>query len=437
MTASGIFHLFSRIRQSGQGVFAAIRRGAHPAAWRRAAAAAGLCAALGVLPAQGEPGRPQSEFPVATDARIEQQGETVRLTMALSTVVAVDAWVQAAPDRVIVELPSTNFQIQPGARKSAGFVSGYRFGLFTTDKARIIIDLSQPAAIVKAEARVLRGGLGELAIELRKTGRAEFLAEARARKASAPAPVAAPERPPGEARRTVVIDPGHGGIDPGTVVASIAEKSVVLNFGLALKEQLEAGGRYRVVMTRDDDRFVPLAERVKIGQDEKADLFISIHADSLTQAQDVRGATVYTRSERATDAEAARLAAKENQADAVAGLEPGEEDPDVAGILMDLARRETRTFSGVFARNLVDKLGASVRMHKIPLRSARFWVLSAPDVPSVLIELGYMSSPKDAELLTSPEWRGKAVGAVGAAVDEYFARERASVGQAAENRHAQ
>lgn len=151
---------------------------------------------------------------------------------------------------------------------------------------------------------------------------------------------------------------------------------------------------------------------------------------------DVRGATVYTRSERATDAEAAKLAAKENQADAVAGLETSDELQDVAGILIDLARRETRTFSGVFARNLVDKLGASVRMHKIPLRSARFWVLSAPDVPSVLIELGYMSSPKDAELLTSSEWRGKAVGAVGAAVDEYFARERASVGQAAENRHA-
>lgn len=398
---------------------------------------AGLCAVLGILPARGEPARQQSEFPVATDMRIEQHGETVRLSLALSEVVPVEAWVQAAPDRVIVELPSTNFQIQPSARKNAGFVSGYRYGLFTTDKARIIIDLSQPATIVKAEARTARGGLGELTIELRKVGRAEFLAEAaKARPASRAMVAPVPARPAGETRRTIVIDPGHGGIDPGTVVASIAEKSVVLNFGLALKEQLESSGRYRVVMTRDDDSFVPLADRVRIGQDEKADLFISIHADSLTQAQEVRGATVYTRSERATDAEAAKLAAKENEADAAGGLETSEEVQDVAGILIDLARRETRTFSGVFARNLVDKLGASVRMHKIPLRSARFWVLSAPDVPSVLIELGYMSSPKDAALLTSAEWRGKAVGAVGAAVDEYFARERASVGQAAENRHA-
>lgn len=400
--------------------------------------AAGLCAALGAVPAQGEPAKSQNDFPVATDVRLEQQGETVKLSMALSTVIGVEAWVQAAPDRVIIELPSTNFQIQSGARKSAGFISAYRYGLFTADKARIIIDLSQPATIVKAEAKALRGGLGELVIELRKTSRSEFLSEAaKAKKANTTVASPAPAKPPGETRRTVVIDPGHGGIDPGTVVASIAEKSVVLNFGLALKEQLEASGRYRVIMTRDDDRFVPLADRVKVGQDEKADLFISIHADSLMQAKDVRGATVYTRSERATDAEAAKLAAKENEADAAAGLETSEEVQDVAGILIDLARRETRTFSGVFARNLVDKMGASVRMHKIPLRSARFWVLSAPDVPSVLIELGYMSSPKDAELLTSAEWRGKAVGAVGAAVEEYFARERASVGQAAENRHAQ
>ena len=358
--------------------------------------------------------------------------------MMLSSSVAVDAWVQAAPDRVIVELPSTNFQIQASAKRSAGFVSGYRFGLFTADKARIIIDLGQPAVIAKAEVKTVRGGFGELTIELKKTARADFLAEAGKVLKPAPAipaPAPSPAKTAGETRRTIVIDPGHGGIDPGATVASIAEKAVVLAFGKALKEQLEANGRYRIVMTRDDDRFISLGDRVQLGRSEQADLFISIHADSLTQAQEVRGATVYTRSERATDAEAARLAAKENEADAVAGLETSEEVQDVAGILMDLARRETRTFTGVFARNLVEKLGGSIKMHKIPLRSARFWVLSAPDVPSVLIELGYMSSPKDAELLNSPEWRGKAVTAVSSAIEDYFARERASVGKAAESRN--
>lgn len=380
--------------------------------------------------------RPQNEYPVATDARIEQSGETVRLTMMLSSSVAVETWVQAAPDRVIVELPSTNFQIQPSAKRSAGFVSGYRFGLFTADKARIIIDLSHPAVIARADVKTVRGGFGQLTIELKKATRTDFLAEASKAPKPAPAvPATAPAKAAGETRRTIVIDPGHGGIDPGATVASIAEKAVVLAFGKALKEQLEAYGGYRVVMTRDDDRFVSLGDRVQIGRGEQADLFISIHADSLTQAQEVRGATVYTRSERATDAEAARLAAKENEADAAAGLETSEEVQDVAGILMDLARRETRTFTGVFARNLVEKLGGSIKMHKIPLRSARFWVLSAPDVPSVLIELGYMSSPKDAELLNSPEWRSKAVTAVSAAIGDYFARERASVGKAAESRN--
>lgn len=398
-----------------------------------------LCAWVGLAGAalaQGN-GRAQSEFPVATDARLEQSGDTVRLTMALSRPVEVSASVLAGPDRVVIDMPSINFQVQPAAaRKSAGVIGAYRFGLFTADKARIIIDLAQPAVVVRAESRPVRGGFGELVIELRRASRAEFQTAAASASARAPEAIArpVPAKPPGETRQTIVIDPGHGGIDPGAVVASIAEKTVVLAFGAKLKEQLEASGRYRVLMTRDDDRFVPLAERVRIARAAGADLFISIHADSLTQAQDVRGATVYTGSERATDAEAARLAAKENQADSVAGLDASEDMQDVAGILMDLAKRETRTFSAVFARNLVERLGGSVKMHKVPLRSAGFRVLSAPDVPSVLIELGYMSSPKDAELLNSPQWRTQAVEAVATAVEGYFVGARAPGGKAAENR---
>ena len=386
--------------------------------------------------AQGH-GRAQNEFPVATDAKLEQSGDIVRLTMALSRPVEVSASVLAGPDRVVIDMPSINFQVQPAAaRKSAGVVGAYRFGLFTADKARIIIDLVQPAVVVRAESRPVRGGFGELVIELRRATRAEFqmAVAATMRDPEAAPAVPVPAKPAGETRQTIVIDPGHGGIDPGAVVASIAEKAVVLAFGAKLKEQLEASGRYRVLMTRDDDRFVPLAERVGIARAAGADLFISIHADSLAQAQEVRGATVYMGSERATDAEAARLAAKENQADSVAGLETNEDTQDVAGILMDLAKRETRTFSAIFARNLVEKLGGSVKMHKVPLRSAGFRVLSAPDVPSVLIELGYMSSPKDAELLNSPQWRAQAVGAVATAVEGYFVSARAPVGKAVENR---
>lgn len=415
------------------GISARIRRVLRPACL-----GLGILAGIAALAPAVSNNRPQNDFPVATDAKLEQIGETVRLTMALSRPLDVKAWVLSGPDRVVIDLPSTNFQVQPAvARKSVGVVGAFRFGLFTTDRARIIIELTQPAVVAKAESRPVRGGFGELVIELRRTSRAEFAAAV----AQAPTPEAAPAtaapvppKPTGETRQTVVIDPGHGGIDPGAVVAAIAEKNVVLAFGAKLKEQLEASGRYRVLMTREDDRFVPLAERVGIARAAGADLFISIHADSLTQAQEVRGATVYTGSERATDAEAARLAAKENQSDAVAGLDASEDTQDVAGILMDLAKRETRTFSSVFARNLVETLGGSVKMHKVPLRSAGFRVLSAPDVPSVLIELGYMSSPKDAELLNSAEWRIKAVTAVAAAVDGYFLNARAPAGKAADNR---
>jgi len=387
--------------------------------------------------AQANP-RASTDFAVATDARLEQAGEIVRLTMALSRPITVATSVIAGPDRVIIDLPSVNFQVQPGAvRGSAGFVSAFRFGLFTPERSRIVIDLSQPAIIARAEVRNRRGGFGELVIELKRASRAEFLAavgESAARRPDAVASIVESAPPAGDTRQVVVIDPGHGGIDPGAVVASIAEKTVVLAFGQALKDSLAAAGRYRVVMTRDDDRFVPLGERVRAARAAGASLFVSIHADSLTQAQEVRGATIYTGSERATDAESARLAAKENQADAVAGLDSSEDTQDVAGILMDLAKRETRTFSSVFARNLVEKLGGSVKLHKVPLRSAGFRVLSAPDVPSVLIELGYMSSPKDAELLNSVAWRTQAVAAVHAAISGYFEQARAPGGKAAENR---
>lgn len=380
-------------------------------------------------------GRSGNELPVATDARLEVQGEVVRLTMALSRPVTVTASVMAGPDRVVVDLPSINFQIeQKQGRKSAGFVSGFRYGLFMADRARIILDLAQPATVATVSVRSVRGGFGELVVELKRASREEFAALAREAAAKTQLPSIPVERKAeGDSRRIVVIDPGHGGIDPGTQVAAIAEKAVVLAFGLKLKEQLEAQGRYRVIMTRSDDTFISLNDRVRIARGVEANLFISIHADSLAQAQDVRGATIYTGSERASDAEAARLAAKENQADAVAGLDSSEDVQDVAGILMDLAKRETRSFSTIFARNLVEKLGGSVKMHKVPLRSAGFRVLTAPDVPSVLIELGYMSSPKDAELLNSEGWRNQAAAAVQQAVDQYFERLQ-TPGKAAQSR---
>jgi N-acetylmuramoyl-L-alanine amidase len=227
-----------------------------------------------------------------------------------------------------------------------------------------------------------------------------------------------------DTRPVVVIDPGHGGIDQGAQTESGEnEKEIVLDFAKALRERIERGGKYRVVMTRVDDTFVPLAERVKIARHHKAALFLSIHADALPRGEgDAQGATVYTLSDTASDAEAAKLAESENRADLIAGIDLTEEPAEVADILIDLARRETKTFSKRFAKSLIREMKGVARLHKNPLKSAGFRVLKAPDVPSVLLELGYVSNKADLKLLVSDSWRSRTVGSVAQAVELFFGK---------------
>jgi N-acetylmuramoyl-L-alanine amidase len=221
----------------------------------------------------------------------------------------------------------------------------------------------------------------------------------------------------------IVIDPGHGGIDHGTRSAPTGdtEKALVLDFAQLLREKIEKSGKYRVAMTRADDNFVALAERVNFARARHASLFISIHADALARGEgDAQGATIYTLSETASDAAAARLAETENRADVIAGLDLTAEPSDVADILIDLARRETKGFSTQFARGLIGQLKNAVRLHKEPLKSAGFRVLRAPDVPSVLLELGYVSNKQDLAFLTSPAWRARTAETIAQAVDTFF-----------------
>jgi N-acetylmuramoyl-L-alanine amidase len=227
----------------------------------------------------------------------------------------------------------------------------------------------------------------------------------------------------------VVIDPGHGGIDNGTQSGDEIEKNLVLGFGLALRDRLEKSGKYRVVMTRTDDTFIPLGDRVRIAREQSAALFVSIHADALPKGEgDAQGATIYTLSDKASDAEAERLAEAENRADAIGGVRLTEEPTDVADILIDLARRETRTFSNRFARLLMSDMKTTVRMHKHPLKSAGFKVLKAPDVPSVLVELGYVSNKGDLEHLVSDSWRSHTVDSMAKAIDAFLAKRLATAG---------
>jgi N-acetylmuramoyl-L-alanine amidase len=232
-------------------------------------------------------------------------------------------------------------------------------------------------------------------------------------------------------RPVVVLDPGHGGIDNGTQAASgVLEKTLVLEFALALRDQMEKGGKYRVVLTRADDTFIPLNDRVKMARAQSAALFVSIHADALPRSEgDAQGATIYTLSDKASDAEAQRLADAENKADAIGGVNLTEEPTEVADILIDLAQRETKTFSNRFARTLMREMKGATRLHKNPLKSAGFRVLKAPDVPSVLLELGYVSNKGDLKQLVSEQWRTKTVGAVSQAIDSFFTKRLVSAGK--------
>ncbi len=370
---------------------------------------------------------------VANNARVAGDRERTRFIADLSKKVDVHVFALGNPYRVIVDAPDVNFQMPDGiGTEKRGLVTAYRYGLFAPGKSRIVIDVSGPFLIDKAFVLEPRDDQpARLVIDLVPTDEKTFQAKLKETKppqsssegAAAVMPQA-PARPP-DAKPVVVLDPGHGGIDPGTSSADgITEKEVVLAFGKLLKSKLEATGRYEVYLTREDDTFLPLRERVAFAQKKGAGLFLSIHADYFPkQTEKATGATVYTLSEQASDDEAKELAAKENFSDALAGIElPSDSDEVVANILIDLAQRETQNRSTLFARSIVGELASRSALHTRRLRSAGFRVLKAPDVPSVLLELGFLSNPDDEKRLTSDAWRDRIADGVVGSIDGYFAK---------------
>jgi N-acetylmuramoyl-L-alanine amidase len=395
--------------------------------------------------AQPPPAAAAPGFPIASDARLAGDGKQTRFVLDLDKTIQFRAFALADPYRVVVDIPQVSFQLPTGTGAiGRGLVKAFRYGLVMPGGSRIVFDLTGPAKI--ANASVLDAANGQpprLVLELEEVDRTSFvqslapesrpeLKPAIGETSAAPVPASVPEpqKPaaPADLRPVVVIDPGHGGLDNGTQSGGeIVEKKLVLGFGLALRDRLEKSGKYRVVMTRDDDTFIPLNDRVKIARNHSAALFVSIHADALPRREgDAQGATIYTLSDKASDAEAERLAEAENKADAIGGVNLTEEPTDVADILIDLAQRETRTFSNRFARLLMGEMKNTVRMHKHPLKSAGFRVLKAPDVPSVLIELGYVSNKGDLEHLVSENWRSRTVGSMAQAVDTFLAKRLAT-----------
>lgn len=386
-------------------------------------------------------------FPTASAARLAGDGKQTRFILDLDQTVTFRAVTLADPYRVVVDVPQLNFQLPAGAGSGGrGLVKAFRYGLVMPGGSRIVFDLTGPAKIANSYVvEAANGQPARLVLELEEVERTAFVSslapehrpELRPAIAEAPpATVPTAAAPDGaqqkvDGRPVVVIDPGHGGIDNGTQSSGESEKNLVLAFGRALRDKLEKAGKYRVVMTRDDDTFIPLADRTKIARNLKAALFISIHADALPRAEgDAQGATIYTLSDKASDAEAQRLADAENRADAIAGFNLAEEPTDVADILIDLTQRETRTFSNRFARLLMGEMKATVRMHKHPLKSAGFRVLKAPDVPSVLVEIGYVSNKGDLEHLVSEGWRTRAVSSMAQAIDGFLTKRMATAGTA-------
>jgi N-acetylmuramoyl-L-alanine amidase len=379
--------------------------------------------------------------PVVVAAKLEQTASGTRLVFISSQPLTATPFSLERPDRLVLDLPEVNFQLPAHTGESgAGLVRSFRFGLFGFGRSRVVIDLSAPARVASVVNAPLLKDLGTtFTIELEHIDREAFHQLTGVSHPTPPADVAAttsmepsrPASPQKDLRPLVVIDPGHGGFDPGAMGGSgEVEKTITLEFAMTLAAELERRGRVRVALTRTADTFVSLPDRVRFAHDQNAALFVSIHADTLTGSSNVQGATVYTLADHASDADAARVADKENRVDQQAGLDSGNSDEEVVSILDDLMKRETKVLSIAFAQRLVQALEPHVRLNKNPLRSAAFLVLRAPDVPSALVELGYLSSDADRSSLASQQWREEAARAIATAIEARMPEQPGAAAQA-------
>lgn len=399
--------------------------------------------------ARAEQASPADASAVAQDARVGGDLNRTRFVADLSSAVDFRAFVLSDPYRVIIDLPEVKFMMPSGVgSKGKGLISSFRFGQFAPGKSRIVIDTVEPVLIDKAFVRAAEANQpARLVVDLVRTTKAEFEAQRKSQmmiRQQAPRFATSTEaadddrgNSPPQAKKNkpvIVLDPGHGGVDPGAISPNGSlEKNIVFAFCQTLKTRLEASGRYRVVLTRDDDVFIPLPERVERARKEHADLLLSVHADAMdlkrvTGAADIRGASIYTLSEEASDELAKTVAANENKVDILAGVEAaGAPDDDLAGILIDLMHRETKNLSVTFARQVLVNLKGNLEFASKPHRFANFKVLKAQDVPSVLLELGYLSQKEDEKSLLSDEWRLKVADAMVHAINTFFAKRQVNL----------
>ncbi|MDG1430775.1 MAG: N-acetylmuramoyl-L-alanine amidase [Paracoccaceae bacterium] len=355
---------------------------------------------------------------------IENKWRGVMLTLGLSQGVPWRVFTLDEPRRLVADFREVDWGDATGLSLDQTDRAGdVRFGQFQPGWSRMVVDLKAPLKLDAAEMRIDEDtGLAELQVDLALVSSAEFSETSGQPETPGwwlpPAAEVAKARmrQSGQEELTVVIDPGHGGIDPGAEHGDQTEKVLMLAMARELKDHLVRTNRMRVVLTRDDDSFVPLEMRVAIARHAEADLFISLHADALGQGQ-AHGATVYTLSDTASDKASAALAERHDRDDLLAGVDLRGQDDTIANVLMDLAWLENQPRSQAVANAIVLALDqAGTPLHKVPRRSAGFSVLKAPDIPSVLLEVGFLSSTKDRERLLDPEWRANTAAAITSAI---------------------
>ncbi len=365
----------------------------------------------------------------------DTRGGGIELRLGLTQGVPYRVYTLEAPERLVLDFREVDWRgVTQEALLNADAVEGLRFGGVRPGWSRMVVDLAGPLAIETVEM-VLEDSTGaaDLTVALSAVS-AERFAEV----SGAPydprwdlPPVSGMAKVtalPGEGPLRVMLDPGHGGIDPGAERDGYNEKELMLSFALELKETLLRSGGFEVMLTRDEDRFVSLERRVALAHEQGAHVFISLHADALAAGQ-AHGATVHLLSDSASDAASAKLAERHDRDDILSGVDLTGQDDVVADVLLDLARQETKPRAKRLAEAMVEGIRATgAPMNKRPLRHAGFSVLKAADIPSVLLEVGFMSSPRDLENLTNRQWRISVAAGIRDAL-RTWAREDAALSQ--------
>ncbi len=396
---------------------------------RLTALLAALAIVFAAIPALGAEGLSARARLQPSASGVIDAGDGLLLALGLTRPVPWRAYTLSDPPRLVMDFRQIDWRGTDAATIVAtARATGLRTGTVSPGWSRLVLDLSGPFAVTSAGMKT-KGPAGVASIEVRL----DPVPEDRFRTLSGvadgsewdmDAAAAAPPAPRGEGPLTVVLDPGHGGIDPGAQSGDIVEAALMLAFARELEAALMGAG-FRVALTRTEDVFVPLDTRMTRARAARADVFLSLHADALAEGR-ATGATVYTLSETASDEAAAALAERHDRADLLAGVDLSGQDDVIAGVLMEIARLDTQPRSEALADAIVEGLAQSVGgLHKRPRLAAGFSVLRAPDIPSVLIELGFLSSEADRDRLTSPEWRARAIAGIVAALRSWTAADAA------------